>query len=212
MQDNLGDMLVMAGLITDKQLATAKDYVSSLGGDLPTILTKMGFVDDKKLTEFLAMQEELEVVDIESMVIPVDLVRMVPRELILKHHVLPVHASKDVITLAMADPTDFAAIDEIQFVTGKRVEVNLAPREKLNNAIRGFFDVMDGETDDRMLRDLASDPAIRSLHPSKSKMPKVSMKKKFEVLAPALLPVLLEKKIVTEAELKAMLEKLKAMG
>ena len=212
MQDNLGELLVMAGLITEKQLDTAKDYVSSLGGDLTTILTKMGFVDDKKLTEFLAMQEELEVVDIESMVIPVELVRTVPRDLILKHHVLPVHASKDVITLAMADPTDFAAIDEIQFVTGKRVEVNLAPREKLNQQIRKFFDVMDGEADDTILKDLASDPDIKSLRPSQQKMPKISARKKFETLAPALLPVLLEKKIVTEAELKAMLEKMKTMG
>lgn len=224
MMDDIGDMLVAAGMITDQQLETAKTYQEALGGNLATILAKLGFIDEMKLTEFLAMQEDLKIADIEAMVIPVELVRSVPREILQKYHILPIHQTADTITLAMADPAGFEAIETVQFVTGKRVEVNLAVPSALNKQIQYLFDALDGEVDDPLMRELTSDPKMKTFKPkeaaAKAKQPAARPRanstvgtktnpRDLEALLPALLPLLIEKGVVTEAELKKKLAEMK---
>ncbi len=221
MMDDIGEMLVAAGMITEQQLETAKSYQEALGGNLATIMAKLGFVDENKLTEFLAMQEDLKIADVDSMVLPVALVESVPRDVILKYHVLPIHQTADTITLAVADPTEYEAIEAVQFVTGKRVEINLAVPSALNKQIQHLFDTLDGEVDDPLMRDLASDPKMKSFKVkggappaaprTKSGATKVKAKTpaiNFDELAPALLPLLIEKGIVTEAELRKKLSEM----
>ena len=210
----LGEYLVVAGMITERQLKTATDYQKSTGGSLQQILVKLGFIDDLKLTELLAMQEDLQVCDIGSMVLPVELVKSIPADVISKFRVIPIHKSHDVITLAVADPhSAYEAIEHVQFVTGKRVEIQLAPRDDLERAIQSFFDTMEGTAVDPMLKEL-SEPELKAFSGKKKGKesevtPKVRPEKRYEALVPALIPVLIDKGLVTEQELKAKLDQMK---
>ncbi len=132
----MGQQLIDAGLINFDQLNTAVEYQKSLGGTIGQIVVKLGFVSDSRLTDFLSKKYHLPIVDLKTLVMPIDLVNSIPWELIEKHHVLPIHQSGNTMTIATADPTDYGVIEEIQYAVGKQVELNLAAREDIMRTIK----------------------------------------------------------------------------
>ncbi len=141
----LGEMLQSKKLITKEQLDTAVEYQKSLGGKLGSIIVKLGYMDDSALTREIARHYNMDVTDLANMILPVNLLKSVPRAIIEKHNVIPVHVTNDVITVAMSDPTDYEALDELQFVTGKKVETTLATRDSIKRAITEFIEALDKE-------------------------------------------------------------------
>lgn len=139
----LGEMLLSKKLITKEQLDTAIEYQKSLGGKLGSIIVKLGYMDDAALTREIARHYNMEVTDLANMILPVNLLKSVPRAIIEKHNVIPVHVTNDVITVAMSDPTDYEALDELQFVTGKKVETTLATRDSIKRAITEFIEAQE---------------------------------------------------------------------
>jgi hypothetical protein len=152
----LGDEFVAAGLITKEQLATALEYQKSLGGSLGQIVVKLGFVPDTKLTSFLGKKFGVPIVDLKTVVLPLELAKRVPWELIQKHQVVPVHVEGRTLTIATADPLDFEAIEELQYATSMQVEYNLSPRSHITGAIKEFAQ--------QLGRGTPSQPAISSKH------------------------------------------------
>lgn len=141
----LGEMLQSKKLITKEQLDTAVEYQKSLGGKLGGIIVKLGYMDDSALTREIARHYNMDVTDLANMILPVNLLKSVPRAIIEKHNVIPVHVTNDVITVAMSDPTDYEALDELQFVTGKKVETTLATRDSIKRAITEFIEALEKE-------------------------------------------------------------------
>ena len=138
-------MLLSKKLITREQLETANEYQKSLGGKLGGIIVKLGYMTDDALTREIARHYNMEVTDLANMILPVNLLKSVPRAIIEKHNVIPVHVTNDVLTVAMSDPTDYEALDELQFVTGKKVETTLATRDSVKRAITEFLSALDKE-------------------------------------------------------------------
>lgn len=221
---DLGDMLVSAGLLTEQQLEMTRDFQKKTGGSLRMMLAKLGFVTDRKLTEFIAEKEGLPIAEVDTLFLPVELVRTIPEEMIKKNEVLPIGLKENVIMLAMSDPLNYDVIEQVQFVTGKRVEVHLASHDAMAKAIT---QLMDNQFDEA-LKDIKSDPSIkphREPTSSASGLKKplsegelrrasggkvVGTSKKWEELAPALIPVLIEKGVITEADLRLKLAAMKA--
>lgn len=141
----LGEMLLSKKLITREQLDTANEYQKSLGGKLGGIIVKLGYMTDDALTREIARHYNMDVTDLANMILPVNLLKSVPRAIIEKHNVIPVHVTNDVLTVAMSDPTDYEALDELQFVTGKKVETTLATRDSVKRAITEFLGALDKE-------------------------------------------------------------------
>ncbi|MDQ7780163.1 MAG: hypothetical protein RDV41_10720 [Planctomycetota bacterium] len=135
----LSELLLKEKLVTEEQLKKAKDFQQKVGGPLSAILQKLGYITEKALTDLVAKQEGLEVVDLEGMVIPENLVKRIPRKIIEDHEVIPVAFKDNVLTLATSDADAFAAIEQIQLVTGYKVEIALAPRESIKKAINDLF-------------------------------------------------------------------------
>jgi type IV pilus assembly protein PilB len=131
----LGSMLVKAKLITEDQLKKAIEFQKTVGGKLGAIIVKLGYVNDEVLINFLAKQQGLPLTNLSEQVVPWNLVKRVPKSLIEKHHVLPIAYKDGVLTLAVSDPFDYEAIEEIQLATNCRIEVYLASRDQLNKAI-----------------------------------------------------------------------------
>lgn len=141
----LGEMLLSKKLITKEQFDTAVEYQKSLGGKLGGIIVKLGYMADDALTREIARHYNMEVTDVANMILPVNLLKSVPRAIIEKHNLIPVHVQPDVLTVAMSDPTDYEALDELQFVTGKKVETTLATRDSIKRAITEFLNALDKE-------------------------------------------------------------------
>jgi hypothetical protein len=137
-RSNLGEMLVKKGLLTKEQLDTVHEYQKTLGGKIGGIIVKLGYMSDEALTREIAKHYSMEVTDLANMVLPVNLLKAVPRSVVEKHHLIPIHVTKNVLTVCMSDPTDYEALDELQFVTGKKIETTLATRESIRKAIAEF--------------------------------------------------------------------------
>ncbi len=187
----LGQMLVGAKLITDDQLKKAIDMQKILGGKLGTIIVKLGFVSDEELTKFLAKQENLPLTDLSSIVIPKALATKIPREVLKNHQVVPVHFKDGVLTLAMSDPTDFEAIDEIQFLAGCRVEITMASRAQVGRALSELF----YEEDEKPPPGTAPETPKPAAEKDVAETIEPGMEK-------ALIPLLVEKGIITLEELR----------
>lgn len=136
----LGEMLLKADLITQEQLDAAIKEQQQTNEKLGAIITRLGFISDDILTEFLAEQQDLKIVDIENLVIPELLVKKIPKELILQHCILPIGVRGDTLLLCISDPTDYEAIQDIQLHTNKRIELVLAPRSALERTIKNFYE------------------------------------------------------------------------
>lgn len=142
--DDLGRELRAAGLISDLQLQTALEYQHSLGGRLTDIIVKLGFTEEAKLNRIVARCEHVPSVDVGGRPPDADLMAQIPRRIIEEHLVLPyrqsdARAGRDTILLAMTEATDFAVIEEIQFLTNCKVESALAPRSQIREQIVRFY-------------------------------------------------------------------------
>jgi hypothetical protein len=139
MEDKLGEMLVKAGLITEAQLRTALETQKEVGGKLGAILVKLRMIKERKLVEFLAQQLSLPIVELKELVMPSNVSMLVPQEVIERYEVLPIGRTENVLRLAMADPLDYAGLDEVRFLTGLYVDSVIAARSDILKAIGHYF-------------------------------------------------------------------------
>lgn len=198
-KSKLGEMLVKENLITEAQLQKAAEFQQQVGGNLGTILVKLGSITDEKLTGFIARKQGLEIADLDKMILPDNLIRRIPRALIEKEMVVPIAFADGVITIASADPTDLEAVEKIQFATSLKVELQLSSRGAIQRAIQRAFQqgeapkVGKAKTKEELLRELTAAPEAKSSGRNLADDPE---------LVRALMPLLLEKGLVTEDELR----------
>jgi len=200
----LGRLLVESGLITEEQLRMATDFQTSVGGNLGAIVVKLGFIEDHRLIQFIAKDQGLSVITLDDIVLPLTLVRRLPRKLIEKHQVLPIHYKDNILTVATADPYDYEAIEEIQLAQDAKIEINLAPRSAIQKCIGELFQPKPApatghEKHEAEETRLEGEGAIHRDKPitTHRHLPKVS--KLF--LHEALIPLLIQKGIISEEEL-----------
>jgi hypothetical protein len=128
--EKLGDILVKAGLIDEMQLRSALGHQRRWGGKLGKCLVDMGFLTEEAMLKFLAQASHMKAVDLTRSHIAPQTFKMVPEAVARKYEVVPVVArevqGKKTIVLAMSDPSNLQAVDEIQFLTNARVEPVLA--------------------------------------------------------------------------------------
>jgi type IV pilus assembly protein PilB len=199
----LGNMLVESNLLTEEQLKMAMDFQKSVGGKLGAIIVKLGFIEDQTLTNFIARQQGFPVVNLDELVIPENLVKRVPRKLIEKHHIVPIRFHDGVLTIATSDPFDYEATEEIQLAVDYRVEIHLAPRSQILKAIHEIFNreesvpAVKEKSKEQLLKDLSGGGATDRFSPAQ--------------LQEALVPLLIQKGIITEDELQRKARELEAV-
>jgi type IV pilus assembly protein PilB len=188
----LGTMLVESNLLTPEQLKMAVDFQKSVGGKLGAIIVKLGFIEDATLTNFIARQQGIPVVNLDELVIPENLVKKLPRKLIEKHHVVPIRFHDGILTIATSDPYDYEAAEEIQLAVDCRIETQLAPRSQILRTMTEFFDRAQTAG---AVKEKSKDDLLKELETGGSGKPAR------ERLLDALVSVLVSKGVVTEGEL-----------
>ena len=138
----LGDLLVQSGTITRAQLEEALALQSGSGKRLGTVLQEQGFITEKQLIDTLMDQLGVEFIDLNSYSISPELAQVVPKSVAKKYMVVPVRVTRSDIHLAMADPLNFVAIEEVRAVTRRRVVPLIASAATVSdNAKSTFFAV-----------------------------------------------------------------------
>lgn len=139
MSAKLGEILVREKLLTPQQLREAIDYQRQHGGRLGYNLVKLGFVSDDMITAVLSRQYGVPSVNLELFEIDPDVIRLIPREVAEKYCVLPLSRVGATLTLAMADPTNVFAMDDVKFMTGLNIEPVVVSEASLQEAIEKYY-------------------------------------------------------------------------
>ncbi|MBX7062025.1 MAG: type IV-A pilus assembly ATPase PilB [Acidobacteria bacterium] len=139
MSAKLGEILVRENLITPQQLRDALEYQRNNGGRLGSNLVKLGVVSDDVITAVLSRQYGVPSINLELFQIEPEVIKLISHEVALKYSVLPVSKVGATLTLAMADPTNVFAMDDIKFMTGFNVEPVISAESSIQHAIGKYY-------------------------------------------------------------------------
>jgi type IV pilus assembly protein PilB len=135
----IGELLLKEKLITPEQLQQALTQQKSNGGKLGYNLVKMGFVKDEQITALLSKQYGVPAINLASFKIDLTIIKLVPTETARKYQIIPLSRSGSTLTIAMTDPTNVFAMDDIKFMTGYTVEPVVASEVAITDAIEKYY-------------------------------------------------------------------------
>ncbi len=138
-QDRLGDLCLQEGLITPEQLQTALTESRSSGSRLGVMLVKMGFVEEAELTRTLARQYRVPAVDLDRVKVDPRIIKLIRPEVAHKHLVLPLRRVGRTLTVAMANPSDLGAIDDLKFITRYEIEPVVVGEHTLRKHLDRYY-------------------------------------------------------------------------
>jgi type IV pilus assembly protein PilB len=139
MSVRLGEILVKESLITQDQLQKALEFQRSNGGKLGSCLTKMGFITDDDITGVLSRQYGVPSINLKYYEIDPTVIKLIPQDTATRYQVIPLSRVGSVLTIAMTDPTNVFAMDDIKFMTGFNVEPVVASESAIGEAIVRFY-------------------------------------------------------------------------
>ncbi len=131
----IGDMLLKAGMISPEQLEKALKEQQSTGSKLGSVLAKLGFITEDEILQFLSKQFNVPAINLNDYNFDKTLLTLIPAKLAQKYGVLPLNRLGRVLTVAMINPTDFHAMEEIKFSTGFEIHPALALESAIWTAI-----------------------------------------------------------------------------
>lgn len=151
---SLGRLLIDNGLISEEALDEALEDQASSGKPLAHWLIEKGLVAESDLTQLLADQYGVPIADFDELEMPASLLQLVPQEMARRYQVVPLQVRGKVLEVAMVDPSDVVAMDDLKFATGLRIQPMLASERAVGEAIERLYGAPD---DSRMLMYLRMD-------------------------------------------------------
>src|SRR5262249_6477433 len=153
--NRLGELLVREKLISLQQLRQAQEEQRKTGGNLGYALAKLGYISDGEITSFLSSQYRVPAINLDDCEIDPEITKLVSREVCDKHKIMPISRSGSALVVAMADPTNLHAIDDIKFLTGFNVEPVVASESGISAAIERAYNI--GPSYDEVLSEFADE-------------------------------------------------------
>src|SRR6476660_2014389 len=135
----IGDLLLKEKRITPAQLQEALSYQKTNGGKLGYNLVKLGFVKDEEITALLSKQYGVPSINLTQFEIDPGIIKLIPAETAHKYQIVPLSRSGATLTIAMTDPTNVFAMDDIKFMTGYNVEAVGASETAVADAITRYY-------------------------------------------------------------------------
>ena len=135
----LGELLVRENLISPRQLQDARKEATKNGGRLGYSLTKLGYIAESDLTNFLSKQYGVPSINLSEFDIDEDVIGLIPEDVAKKHTCIPINRAGASLIVAMADPSNIYAIDDLKFLTGYNIEVVVASEAAIEEAIERYY-------------------------------------------------------------------------
>ena len=139
MSGKLGEILLKENLISPEQLKQALEHQKSNGGRLGNTLVKLGFLSDDEVTAVLSRQYGVPSINLSYFEVDPSVIKLIPMETAIKYQVLPLSRVGSSLTLAMVDPTNVFAMDDIKFMTGFNIEPVVASETAITEAIKKHY-------------------------------------------------------------------------
>ncbi|ATB27998.1 type IV-A pilus assembly ATPase PilB [Melittangium boletus] len=156
MSGRLGELLVRENLISVQQLRKAQEEQQKTGTRIGTALIKTGAIEESKLTDFLSKQYGVPAINLKDFDIDAEIIKLVPKEVAEKHLVIPVNRAGPSLIVAMCDPSNIYAVDDLKFLTGYNVEPVVASEISIREAIERYY-AEKGPDMDALVGELADD-------------------------------------------------------
>ncbi len=140
MSKRLGDLLIRENVLAPRDLERAKEDQRKNGGRLGEALVRLGLIQEEELTRLLSKQYGVPSVDLSNFEIDPEVVKVVPEELVQKYRIMPINRVGSTLIVAVEDPANMFAVDDIKFLTGYNVEMVLASPSAIKEAIDRHYD------------------------------------------------------------------------
>ena len=156
MSGKLGEILLKDNLITPDQLRQALDHQKANGGRLGNSLVRLGFLNDDDVTAVLSRQYGVPSINLAYFEVDPSVTKLIPIETALKYQVLPLSRVGSSLTLAMVDPTNVFAMDDIKFMTGFNIEPVVASEAAIMDAIKKHYGSIEDQERKKELEEIVS--------------------------------------------------------
>src|SRR5437667_12579661 len=143
MSQRLGDLLVKEKVITTEQLEVALKSQKDAGGRLGSVLVKLGYLSDEDVTNFLSRQYGVPAINLSYFEIDPTVVKLIPQDTAKRYQILPLSRVGASLTIAMVDPTNVFAMDDIKFMTGFNIEPVVASESSIIEGIDKAYGLAD---------------------------------------------------------------------
>lgn len=138
-QANLGEILIREKLLDPERLEKAKREVEKRGGRLAGTLARLGLVEESRLVDFMSRQYGVPSVSLKETAVDPTVVELIPREVCERHILVPLQRDGTSLIVAMSDPSNIYAIDDLKFLTGLNVEVVCASDREITDTIERLY-------------------------------------------------------------------------
>ena len=155
MKDDIANQLLESSLISQEQLELALSEQGKSGGSLGSNLVKTGAISENAFSEFLSQIYGVPAVDLDAIEADEHSTELIPSEVATKFQVVPIKREGRVLTVAMANPDNIFAIDDIKFITGLEVNPVVSTETAIRRAIDRFYDSADSLAE--VMRDMEED-------------------------------------------------------
>ncbi|HML96016.1 MAG TPA: type IV-A pilus assembly ATPase PilB [Thermodesulfobacteriota bacterium] len=135
----MGDILIKEDVINLDQLKTAIQEQRETGKRLGETLLNLGYIDEHQLVAYLSKQYGVPAINLDQFDISHDILKSVTRETAIKHKLIPISKSGSTLVVAMSDPSNIFAVDDLKFATGNNIEVVVTSERSIRNAIERFY-------------------------------------------------------------------------
>jgi type IV pilus assembly protein PilB len=135
----LGELLLKENMVSPEQLQEALAQQKSSGGKLGRVFVELGYVRDEEITSLLSRQYGVPSINLDHFEVDPVIVKIIPAETCRKYQIVPLSRSGATVTIAMADPTNVFAMDDIKFMTGYNVEPVVASEASVDDAIEKYY-------------------------------------------------------------------------
>ncbi len=135
----LGELLLKENMVSPQQLQEALTHQKMNGGKLGKAFVALGYVRDEEITSLLSRQYGVPSINLDHFEVDPAIIKIIPAETARKYQILPLSRSGATLTIAMADPTNVFAMDDIKFMTGYNVEPVVASESSLEEAIERYY-------------------------------------------------------------------------
>lgn len=152
-------ILVQQGVVGPDQIQEAQEYVKESGLSLAEALQELGYATGEDVMKAVAQQHGLEYIDLREAVIPPSIVELVPESVARENAVLPLSEEGNQLKVILSDPLNFEVIEKLRFILNRQIEIALAPRDAILEAVNRYYGQTVGESADSMLQEF-TDTAI----------------------------------------------------
>src|SRR5258707_4761575 len=156
---NFAEILIRKKLISTDQLAEAKTLAKESRKSVAEELIRLGYASGDDVMRAMAQEHGLDFVNLHEVVIPPSVVELVPESVARENAVLPLAEDDGTLRVIMSDPLDYDTREKLRFILNRNIEIALAPREMILEAINKYYGQVDGESADSMLQEF-TDTAI----------------------------------------------------